>query len=42
MLSELKKLDLKLSSNQYYKIDLLHWIVVPQLSGDGGMTTQPK
>jgi hypothetical protein len=33
MLSELHNLNLKLCSKQYNKIDLLHLIVAPQLSG---------
>jgi hypothetical protein len=32
VLSELHSLNLKLGSEQYNKIDLLHLIVVPQLS----------
>jgi hypothetical protein len=33
MLSALHNLSLKLDSKQKNKIDLLHWILVPQLSG---------
>jgi hypothetical protein len=42
MLPELHKFDLKLCSEQYYKIDLLHWIVAPQQSGGGNITKKPK
>ncbi len=31
--SELHNLNLKLYSNQHFKIDLLHWIMVPQING---------
>ncbi len=34
MLSELHNLNLKLCSKQYNKIDLLHLIAPPQLSGN--------
>jgi hypothetical protein len=40
-ISELNKLDVKLCSKQYYKIDLIHWIAVSRLSGGAGnITTQ--
>ncbi len=33
ILSELHKLYLKFCGTEHYKIDILHWIVTPQLSG---------
>jgi hypothetical protein len=42
MLSELHKLDLNFCKKQYYKIDFLHWIVVPRLSGGWQQTYSTK
>ena len=42
MLSELHNLNLDLGNKQYNKIDLLHLIVVPQLSGDRQLNFSTK